>query len=200
MASFTMCDGILRLYDSTGTPFYLGLTFVQGNLTAPEGRKRPEEKIIFDRGRGDTNTHYVLGPDDPIVEPLELSYSIRIPNVVATHNYIMLAHSNTYQASPWSINSHTWVTTKATSTLTAGDAATFTDPAFADASKKCVNVEILWTFGGISIGRKYTGVYFSPDQLSLAESEDGLILSATGLIYGTVSSITAFTAGTDTTV
>jgi hypothetical protein len=190
-----MMHGVLRLYDSTATPFYLQVIFSDGSLTAPEGRARPEETPVFDRGRGDTNTHYIMGPDTPIVEPLELSFAFKMQNSVANAAKLRNALSNPSLASPWQVGSNTWVTTKGDSTLTNGAASTFTDPAFEDTLKQCVNVEILWTRGAVAIGRKYTGVYFAPDQQSLAEAEDGVNVSVTGSIYGSIEVITSFTAG-----
>lgn len=169
---------------------YFNIIFSQGNLTAPEGRKRPEEKVIFDRGRGDANTHYVLGPDDPIFEPLELSFSVRLDGVInKTALALALACGNPNYDTAWDA---TGVSTKTDTSFVAGDAGTGSFPAFADASKKTVCAQITWEFGGVKIGREYNGVYFPPDQLSLAESEDGVIISCTGLVYETIRCIYAF--------
>jgi len=196
MATYTSLNGALRLYDSTATPYYIQVLFDEGNLSAPEGRARPEETPILHRGRIDTNWHNIMGNDMPVIEPLELSFSFRMQASVANHAKLRNALSNPDLANPWLVGSHTWVTTKGDYTLTGG-AGTATDPAFADAHKKCVDVQILWTRGAVSIGRKYGAVYFPADQLSLAESEEGVIVSVTGQIYGTITVITAFTAGTE---
>jgi len=195
-ATYTMLNGQCRLYDSTPTPKYLALTFMGGDLTCPEGRGRPEETPIMDRGIVTTTLgHYIKGDDTPILEPVEVSYTLRLPNVVADENKIIAAHSNPRLASPWQIGSDTWATTKGDFTLTNGDAATFTDPAFADTMKFCVNIEIIWTRGGVTTGRKIGAVWFPADSLTIAESADGVTLSATGQCYGTITSITAFTSG-----
>lgn len=196
MSTYTMMDGALRLYDSTPTPYYVALAFDQGDLSiAGEGQKRPEEVAIMHRGRG-ANSHYVSGTDEPIFEGIEVSFTIRVQNVVATHNKFLAALSNP-RGGAWTVDGDTWVTTKGDFTLTDGAGSSFTDPAFADASKFCVNVEVLWTLGAVAIGRKIGAVYFPADQQSLAESEEGLILSCTGTAYGTITTITSFTAGTE---
>jgi hypothetical protein len=195
MALFTMMHGVLRIYDSTATAFYINIPYTDGNVSAPDGRPRVEETSVLDRGRGSVGVHNIAGIDDPVIGPLDLSFSLRMQNVVATMAKIRNALSNPDNASPWLVGSDTWVTTKGDFTLTGGNGATFTDPAFEDATKVCVNVEILWTRGGASYGRKYGAVYFPPDQVSLAESADGVVLSVTGKIYGTITTITSFTAG-----
>lgn len=195
MATYTMMHGVLRLYDSTATPKYLQVIFSDGSLTAPEGRARPEETAVLDRGRGDSNTHYIMGPDTPIIEPLELSFAFKMQNVVADAAKLRNALSNPSLNNPWQVGSDTWATTKGDFSLINGNGSTFTDPAFEDTKKFCVNVEILWTRGAVSIGRKYGAVYFAPDQQSLAEAEDGVNVSVTGSIYGLVEVITGFTAG-----
>jgi len=167
-------------------------------MTAPLNRARTEETMIVHRGRGATATaHYISGPDTPITDPLDLSFSARIPNVAADWNRLRDALSNPDMDGTWDVDGDTWVTTKGDFTLTGGAATTFTDPAFEDAAKYCVNVEVLWTRGGVGLGFKYGAVWFPPDQQSIAESEDGVVLSLTGLIYGTITAITSFTGGTE---
>ena len=196
MALYAMQHGSLRFYDSTPTPYYLPITFTDGNLSAPEGRPKVEETSVLDRGRGSVGVHNIAAVDDAVLNPLDLSFSIRMQNVTATMDKYRLVLSNPDNASPWAIGGNTWVTTKGDFSLVGGNGSTFTDPAFEDSSKVCVNVEILWTRGGVSYGRKYGAVYFPPDQQSLAESADGVVISCTGKIYGLISTITAFTAGT----
>jgi len=199
MAIYTNKQGELRIYDGTSpTPYYISICFDGGDFSAPEGRQRPEEKLILHRGRADSSCPpvYIQGTDEPILEPLELSFSIRIQNSTTAHDKILAALSNISGTSPWTVGTDNWTSAKGTSTLTAGDGTTFTDPEFADSSKVAVNVEILWTLNSVAVGRRYEAVYFPPDQVSLEESEDGVTLNCTGLIYGAISQITSFTTGT----
>ena len=202
MATYTALDGALRLYDSAATPFYIQVLFDEGNLSFPEGRARPEETPTLHRGRATTATvHNILGPDTPTLEPQELSFSFRMQNSVTAEALLIDALCNPRLDGTWQVGSvpDTWTTTKGDATLTNGAGVTFTDPDFADPEKVCVNVEILWTRSAVSVGRLISAVYFPADQISLAEAEDGVIVSVTGQIYGTVSGITAFTAGTEST-
>lgn len=194
--TYTGIDGELRLYDGTGTPYYIAVIFEGMDLSAPLGRPRTEETMIFDRGRGDTNAHYISGPDDPIVEPMELSFSVRMQADATLHAKLIDALAVDQPAS-WTVDGDTWVTTKGDFSLVNGDGSTFTDPAFDDSRKYCVNVEALWTAGGVAEGYKWGAVYFPADQQTVAEAEDSLIINCTGQIYGLVTSIQAFTSGNE---
>lgn len=196
MATYTSLNGAMRLYDSTATPFYVEMCFDQGDLTFPEGKARPEETPVFCRGRATTSTvHHISGDDTPILEPGELSFTFRMQNNALNEARLMDALCNPRLNSPWTVDGDTWVTTKGDATLVNGDGTNFTDPAFADSSKVCVNVEILWTRDAVSIGRKIVAVYFPADQISIAEAEDSVMVSVTGQIYGNVTTISSFTSG-----
>lgn len=196
MATFTALDGVLRIYDSTATPWYLAVKFDAGDLSFPLGPARPEESVILHRGRHSADTHYVLGPDGPVLEPFDVSFSFRIQNVLANHDALRDALCNPDNNSPWTVGSDTWVTTKGDGSLINGAGAASADPAFVDPQKKCVNLEILWTRDAVAIGYKLTAVYIGADQISIAEAEDGVTASVTGKVYGgPATQITAFTAG-----
>jgi hypothetical protein len=65
-------------------------------------------------------------------------------------------------------------------------------PAFQDAHHKCVCIQILWERDSVKIGRAYNEVFFQPDQITMAESEEGVIISVTGMIYGAIEPIYHF--------
>jgi len=167
---------------------YFDLIFDEGNMTAPLGRARTEETMVHHRGRGNsTYSHYISGPDTPIVEPLDLSFSVRMDSSInRTALRLALACGNPNYSSAWDA---TGVSSKGTTSLTNGAASTFTTPTFEDASKKTVNVLVLWTRSSVRIGFMYHEVWFPPDQQSIAESEDGVIVSCTGLIYGRIEPV-----------
>jgi hypothetical protein len=197
MATYTALDGAFRIYESTATPFYVPVLFDEGDLSFPEGPARPEETPILHRGRHSANSHYILGPDTPILEPLDVSFSFRMQNDVTAHDLLRDALCNPDNNSPWTVGGDTWVTTKGDGLLVPGTGvAGVADPAFVDPVKKCVNFEILWTRATVAVGRKLVAVYIAPPDISIAEAEDGVMVSVTGKIYGGVANITAFTVGT----
>jgi hypothetical protein len=200
MAKYTMKDGALRLYDSTATPFYLVLKFIQGDFTAPAGRARPEERLVLDRGILNTDGHYVDGPDDPILEPVQITFSLLLDesaNKTKLRQAINADSADT--TSGWTVGGDTWLTTKIDGTLISGSGASVAPPAFADDRKGTVDIEVLWNDpdGVGAVGMQYKGCYFSPEQQSLAEGEDGIPISLTAMCYGPIAEISAFTAGTE---
>ena len=197
MASYTGLDGVLRLYDSTATPFYVQMVFEGMDLQAPGGRPRPEQTMIHHRGRLSSNSHYLQGNDQKITDPLDLSYTFRAPNVLATMQKLRVAHSNPDQDATWTVDGDTWVTTKGDFTLINGLGSGVADPAFDDTRMFCANVEILWTKGGVAYGFQYGAVYFPPEEQSWQEAEDSVVVSCAGKIYGLITEITAFTSGTE---
>jgi hypothetical protein len=166
---------------------YLDLLFDAMDLSAPEGHARPEETPILHRGRHSTNTHYVLGPDTPVLEPLDLSFSLRLQNVAANHDAIRAALvGGDANVATWS---EAGVSTFATTGLLNGAGTEVVTPNMVDPEKKGVSVYVLWERDSVKIGRAYHGVYFSPSDLSIAEAEDSVTLSVTGKVYGAIRSI-----------
>ncbi len=193
---YTAKDGELRLYDGTSpTPYYLSIPFAGADFSGPEGRPRPEENLVLNRGVFDDNAHYYQGGDEGVLAPLALSFSALIDDTL-NRQKLRDALCNLDGASPWTVGGNSWATTKGTTQLKAGDGTLHTTPAFADSSKVCVNVEILWNSGANDIGRSYAEVYFPPDQVTVTEGAEGVRLDIHGLIYGEITEITAFTAGT----
>ena len=165
---------------------YFALIFTEGNLTFPEGRGRPEETAIMDRGRIDSNYHYVMGTDEPILEPLEVSFSIRLDTVINKAALLEALVCDNPVASTWSA---VGTSTKTDTALTSGTGSSVTTVAFEDASKKTLCLQILWTKGSVAIGRELNEVWFDLAQCSIAESEDGVIITCTGLVYGSIRTI-----------
>jgi hypothetical protein len=187
MAKYTNKTGKIRLYDGTATPYYLELNLDNGDFTGPLGIPTLEETLVLNRGNFDAYGHYINGSDAVIMEPFDISFSA-------------IAHDGTefgYLLS-WieggTVNAHTIATTKG-DTMRANAIAT---PAFADANKKCCNVEYLQNLS-IDLCMHYHEVYFDITKVTFAESADGVTVTLPGKCYGTVVRDTAFSAGTDVT-
>ena len=189
-------DGELRLYDGTGTPFYVALPFVNMNLNAPVGRTRPTETLTQTVGT------YEYRPESPaaMLAPLDLSFALRLEHDTSDKN--RQAFGVDYAAAAaavttWLVDGDTWVSTYGSSTIYDHDGVALVRPtAFSDTRKVCTNVEGIWTSPSGNIeGWQWSEVYFDPAGLRINESPDGVTLSATGLIYGAISPISGFTAG-----
>ncbi len=181
----------IRLYDGTATPFYLELDLDLADFNGPLGNPRPEEQLVLNRGTMDANAHYVKGSDDKLMEPQAVTFSVFVRDDEQTV-YLLDWLKAGQDGGVTTVHAQTVATTKQD---TQRDGAT-NNPAFADASKLAFNVEYLMECGATDLGLKYAECFFPLDQVQLSEAEDGIKVSLNGLCYGTITRITAFTAGT----
>lgn len=198
MPKLTQKDGELRIYDGSTTNYYLQVLFTQGDFSAPLARPHVEEMLNMDRGNFDQHSQYYEGPDDPVLEPLGISFSAIIDssldNRVVTELFSGSTQVSTTNAAITDVPV-TLTTSKASSTVRINGADVST-VAFGDSTKTCYNVEILWDQSGSDIGVKYNEVYFPPGEQTISESADAVTLSLNGMWYGSSSTIAAFTSGT----
>lgn len=186
---YSFHDGELRIYDGSTTVFYYKVKFVQADPQIPSGRPRPEQRLILDRGRASSNMKYSKGPDDVIFEPLEISFTARVDENVNRQSLEQALKCGT-------VGGQALTSTKGTSTVEG-----VTLPAFDnDSNMKTVNIEILYTGATNNWGRKLEEVYFPPEQILFGPADsDGIPFSATGRVYGAISTISSFTTGTEVT-
>ena len=189
---FTEKDGELRLYDGTsgGThPFYMSLLFTNSDLSFPIARGRPEENLTLNRGNMDSNAHYSEGSDEPLLEPLPVTFSLSADDSVNTSYLADLLSGVT------TINSKELTSTKGTSAVTVSAGVTVTTPTFSDDQKVTYNAEIFWD-GSTDLGFKLEEIFFDPKNQTVNEGADSVSVNANGMIYGQISRISAFTSGT----
>ncbi len=191
MGKRTERNAKLRLYDSTATPWYLELDF-DGEYSGPIGIPRQEETLILNRGTMDALAHYVKGQDDKLMEPLDVAFKTFVRNDAQTV-YLLNWLAAMNDGAVTTVNAHTLQTTKGD---TQRDAAN-NNPAFADTKKICCNVEYLIEMGATDLGFKLAEVYFPAQEIVLGESAEEIALPLKGKVYGTITRITDFTAGTD---
>ena len=185
---FTNRDGEIRLYDGSGTPFYLGIVFSGGDLSAPLGPPRAEEELVLDRQKMDGNACYVRGSDAAMMAALELSLSVNVTSH-ATFGYLLdWLEGNT-------VNGNALVTTKGTTQRNGSTA----NPAFADGDKICSNLEYRLDGPSSDLVWKYAEVYFPLSSAVMTETDDGIKVELKGQVYGTITRAAAFTSGTDVT-
>ncbi len=185
---FTNRDGEIRLYDGSATPYYLGIIFSGGDLSAPLGPPRPEEELVLDRQRMDSNACYVRGSDATLMAPLEVSFSVNVTSH-ATFGYLLdWLEGNT-------VNGNTIVSTKGT---TQRDGST-TNPVFIDEDKICSNLEYRLDGPSSDLIWKYAEVYFPLSGAVMTETDDGIKVELKGQVYGTISRAASFTSGLDVT-
>lgn len=190
MAKLVNRNGKMRFYDGTGTPFYLEFDFDAGDFSGPLMVPLTDEQIILDRGKATSDIHHIEGSEDKIWEPSQITFSAMLQDNTL-HGYI-LEWIEWLNGGSATINLNSLVTTKGT---TQRDGAV-TAPAFADSNKKSCDIEILWDGPTNDIGLQYAEVFIPGDQVSVAEGDDAITLSFTGMCYGSITRISAFTAGT----
>ena len=191
---FTRRDGAVRWYDGTGTAQYISLDFDRGDLSFPMGQPTPDEILYLHRDKMDANAHYVRGSDETMMAPVPCTLSIDLTD-----------SSNTTNVLNWLIGCNDGGTTKVnlnTVATTQGDTqrdGATANPTFADSNKLTFNIEMLWTSSGTDIHFALNEVFVDMSKVTLAEAEDGVTLSFTGDIYGTIvyQSAGEFAAGDD---
>lgn len=159
--------------------------FAEMDFSGPLGRPRPEEIAQLDRGQVNAAAHYVMGPDDAIYQPLDVSFSCKLDDTYNRERLKAALQCGNPGTTEWSA---TGTTTKGT---TRND-GTNLNPAFAETAKKTVNVQILWDTGrtaSIPDGLAFYEVFFPDEQQSIRESGDGVILSCRGACYGVIEDI-----------
>ena len=188
MTVFQGMDGELRVsdYGINGTTYHLEVLFCEMDFTVPLGKPRTEETLIMDRGRFDSNAHYIEGPDTPRYAPVNLTFSCRLADTV---NTVVLSE---WMSGVTKISGSTQLYTYKGKTAIDGN----TLPNFADTYLKyAYKVEVLWD-GTNDYGVQCNEVYFPPDQQELREAQDSVMLSCNGMVYGDVTRITAFDTNT----
>lgn len=172
----------MRIID--GAAQYFEVAFAAMDFSGPLGRKLQEEILVLDRNTMSAKGHYIQSADDPLYEPVAISFSCMIDTVYNKDDIMEALACGNPGSTYWTV----------AGTSTKGDTkndGVNDNPAFVDTNKKCVNVSILWT-GSSSIGMTYYEVYFPPEEITISESEDAITLSANGGCYGTISAITGF--------
>ena len=180
---YTFMDGELRLYDGTATPFCYQVKFIQADPQIPSGRPRPEQRLVLDRNRASSNIRYTRGPDDVIFDPIEITFTAKLDERINRNNLWQALTAGT-------VGIHNWITTKGTSQV-----ESVTLPGFdKDTNVKTVNVELLYTGATTNWGRRMKEVYFDPAKIMFgAADQDGIVISASGRVYGTITSMSSFT-------
>jgi len=164
---------------------FYSIPFVKMDFNGPLGRPKTDEILVMNRGRMDAFAHYMEGGDDKRYAPLAATFSADIDD---THNNTVLFDAlacGTPGSTYWT---EAGVTSKGT---TKNDGTNF-NPAFVDANKKTVIVQALWSGANGKIGFAYYETYFPQDELKLAESDEGLALSAAGAVFGVIERISEF--------
>lgn len=200
-------DGALRIlsggaHKSTGVTNiikYHEVLFVNAGFNAPIGRSRPTETIVMDRGVYDANAEYRKGMDSEKLEPLTLSWTFKLSDTTRTRVLVDLLRVSGGSGGTGTTASNTTVACRVNGTWfrsTKGESKIdgVSTPLFADPVKIAWDVQVLWD-GTSDFGYKWREVYFPPSEQNISEGEEEVTISLSGLVYGDVTRITAFSSG-----
>lgn len=167
---------------------FFTLVFAQMDFSGPLGRPLSEEILMLNRNKMDAYAAYQEGPDNRLFEPMTISFSAFLDDTVNKDVLMTALECGNPSTAYWS---GTGVTAKGTSKP---DGST-TSPTFADATKKCVNLQTIWgtgRTGGYYLGLAYYEVWFNKEEVTVQEGDDAVILTANGLVYGAIERIYQF--------
>ena len=165
---------------------YFEVSFSAMDFSGPLGRPSTEETLVLDRGNMSSKAHYIEGVDGVIYESLPVAFSALLDDV---HNRERL------QAALECGNpndSGRWITTGTTTKGTTKNDGTNLNPAFADATKKTVNIHWLMESSrtaGLDYGMAFYETFFPHDEITISEAEDGVTIAAAGGCFGVIERI-----------
>ena len=194
--------GELRLYsgsaDGAGGFYYFTVAFEQADLTFPGGRPRPDELPVLDRGVYTSFAHNLQGPDTPIIQPVQVTFTAQIESLVNRDN-LFNALCNPLRNTPWTVNGVTWSNVNGTTRLQNGFGSFVSTVAPYDPLQDRVNMATLWRVdatGTSDTGFNLKEIYFRPDNIKITEAPDSIKMAITGLQFGPISAISLFDPGT----
>ena len=185
--------------DGLGGRLYFKVAFAAMDLQFPLGRPRPDELPVLDRGLYTSYSHFLQGPDTPLMSPVQVTFSCQLESTV-NRSELRKALSNPDNDPVWTVGGQTWTDTNGTSVQYNGfGSAISTAPPY-DPLQRRIDMETLWSTDAAAtsaMGYRLTETYFRPDQIRVQEAPDSVRLQVTGWCYGGISAISAFGAGTD---
>lgn len=188
--------------DGAGGNYYYPIIFEGLDMNAVAGRPRPDEIPVMDRGNLNAYAHHVQGPDTPIIQPVQLTFSCMIDNTFGRTN-LLIALCNAPRVSPWAIGGTTLSNVNGTTMVLNGAGSSVSTPLPYDTQQDRITVEVLFRgdpqppTGDDDYGHVFHEVWFQPGAIRLVEAPESYKFNITGSIYGPISQMTAFGAGTN---
>ena len=198
--------GEIRVYsgsdDGSGGKYYFQVAFAGMDFQTVLGRPRPDEIPVMDRGILNGYAHHIQGPDVPIIQPQQLTWTCMIDNTINRRN-LRRCLSNPDRESPWQVGGVTWSNVNGTTMQINGAGSLVSTPMPYDTQHDRVNISVLWKGDPLdatetdNMGFNLNEVWFQPGQTRIVEAPDSVKLNVTGWIYGAISAMSAFNQGTD---
>lgn len=195
--------GELRIQSGAGlsasSNHFFTVTFVNMDFSGPLGRGTPDETAVLDRGLLTSTAHYVQGPDDVVMAPLNLTFTCNLDDTANRNDlYDALGNPSGTSNGHWTVGGLSFANTNGQSQIRNGSGTLVSTPVPFAIQHNRVDVLLLWrggTPGTNDEGMAYREVYFPPRDIRITEAADSVNAALTGMCYGAVSHITAFSAG-----
>ena len=167
------------------------------DFVGPWARPRPADPIIPNAG-GFAHAPKDESYDEAFFAPQSFSFSCSLDERT-NHWRLREAMCNPDLKPTWTVNDVTWETTKGRGSIVMANGQYVPTRPFFDTRKVAAQIQVLWSDSraGSNIGMLYDEIYIPPSEVTIEEGPDDVTLSITGLIYGNVEPIGAFTAGND---
>lgn len=195
--------GELRCYsnqsDGAGGVYYFQVAFMQMDFVMAAGRMRPPEIPVLDRGLITSYSHYIQGPDNDIITPVQITWNCTIDNTINRRG-LRQALSNPDRDSPWLVNGQPFANTNGTTTMYNGFGSVVSCLLPFDTLHDRINVQVLWrgvAAGADDYGFTLNETWFHAGHQRITEAPEAIKFGVTGFVYGSISSILAFSPGTD---
>ena len=201
-AKYIYTRGETRILDGTPTtPRFLKIPWIMGDASFALNRPRPPWNLQLNRESFDNYAHYTPGSDAPLAEPVVVTFTVHIDNQLSED--VQAAMSNPFNASPWSVGSSVFVDAMGTgASIYNGAGVLFKPPTMShDPLHKRVHFE--WMFHGAPAGTRDVVFRheecYCPPELMVITGGDPVAMACTYWVYGKMTRLTAFSAGTDIT-
>lgn len=196
---FSYRDGLLRVYDATGTPNYVVAKFLDTDLEMPRNPGRGDEELMLNQDKADSTIHYMKKSDKKIFEPVPFSFSGFLHDT-SSHLLLIPALCGPEGGSgTWTVGSATtFVTVSSPGSRVNMEGTSVTCPLPRDVKKFLTNIEYLLDGDTTDFGRQMKACMVEEKdcQFSMASP---CKFKISGIMYGIASKITSFTAGSEVT-
>lgn len=203
----------IRAYDggSTGdsqnvaadSNYIVGVKF--GEMDVPLGRGTPEDILSLDQGQFNQNACIINGPDNPILEPIQVSFDFVFNSQLHDHLHAL---SNPGNVTPWNVGAVTWlpVTQIGQATNSLGNLIDLPLPTYILRRNYLIDVYVQWgatpgVTGSLPIVQMMRGFSANPSETFIGLDGDLVRVSGTASVYGQLGFLTTgFPGGVETPV
>lgn len=190
-------DTEARIVDETSsTPLFLRIHFLDGSIKYPARRKRPEEELHLNQGKADALATYRVVSDQATFD----MFKIEVKALMHTDRTLLdtlIGFSNPFDAATWQpggTSTFTVTTTMGSTDNADGTSVTHKAPKDAHRAAYLTNFEVLVNASTTDDVMKFAGVFWDEINYDMGNPAK---LEATAEVYGGLTHATSFTTATE---